>query len=53
MNKTELSTIINQLIVLGEDRDELNYWLETFDYLEPDQQSLLCANLKLELEAIR
>ena len=53
MNKSELTTMINQLIVLGEDPDELNYWLEIFDFLEPDQQSLLCSNLNRELEVLR
>ncbi len=53
MDKLELTTLVHQLIGLGEDPGELNYWLEIFDYLEPTQQILLCANLQRELKSLQ
>jgi len=53
MNKQEITDIINQLIRLGEDQDELNYWLQIYDDLSEEKQALLCLNLKQELEALQ
>ena len=53
MEKTEITNLITELINLGEDRDELNYWLEIFDDLPEDKQALLYVNLKEELEALK
>lgn len=52
MNKTEIVTIIEQLIQLGEDRDELDYWLQIYDYLPEEKQAELYENLSHELEAL-
>ena len=53
MEKTEITNLITELIDLGEDKDELNYWLEIFDNLPEDKQALLYVNLKEELEALK
>lgn len=52
MNKTEIVTIIEHLIQLGEDRDELDYWLQIYDYLPEEKQAELYENLSRELEAL-
>ncbi|MCX6745240.1 MAG: hypothetical protein NTX82_07000 [Candidatus Parcubacteria bacterium] len=53
MEKTEITNLIIELINLGEDKDELNYWLEIFDDLPEDKQALLYVNLMEELEALK
>jgi len=53
MNKQEITDIIAQLIKLGEDQDELNYWLQIYDDLSEDKQALLYVNLKQELETLQ
>ncbi len=53
MTKEELSKIIDQLVALGEDKDELNYWLSIYDDLEPDAQTELVNNLKTELQDLQ
>jgi hypothetical protein len=52
MNKEEISKLVNELIGLGEDRDELKYWEDIFDYLPPLKQIDLYLNLKKESEAL-
>lgn len=53
MNKQEITQIIGQLEQLGEDQDELNYWLQIYDDLPEDKQALLYVNLKQELENLQ
>ena len=52
MNKDNLTKLVNELISLGEDHDELTYWLEIFDYLSADKQLQLFVNFKQELELL-
>lgn len=52
MNKEEISKLVDELIGLGEDRDELMYWVDIFDYLSPQKQLDLFINLKKESEAL-
>ncbi|HEX3082565.1 MAG TPA: hypothetical protein VHQ86_04900 [Candidatus Saccharimonadia bacterium] len=49
MDKSELTQIIDQLIKLGEDADELHYWVDIYDDLEPEAKAALADNLKGEL----
>ena len=53
MNKDELKSVIEKLCTLGEDRDELNYWLDIYDDLEPADQETVANNLKKELEDLQ
>ncbi len=53
MNRQEITEIINQLIQLGEDQDELNYWLQIYDDLPEEKQAMLYVNLKQELETLK
>ena len=52
MNKQELKTIIDGLIKFGEDKDELIFWYDSFDDLEPDKQKQIFENFKKELEKL-
>ena len=49
MNKEELKQIIMKLIDFGEDKDELNYWLDIFDDLPEEKQKEVFSNLQEEL----
>lgn len=49
----ELNEIIEQLVSLGEDRDELEFWRTVAPSLPIEQQQELVNNLKGELEALR
>jgi hypothetical protein len=53
MTKHELTQIITQLVTFGEDQAELNFWIDIYDYLEPEQQSELANNLIKELETLK
>jgi hypothetical protein len=53
MDKQTLAGIIAELIQLGEDADELNYWLEIYEDLPAEQQVLLSENLQQELAALK
>lgn len=53
MNKQEITQIVGQLVQLGEDRDELDYWLQIYDDLAEEKQALLYVNLKQELENLQ
>ena len=53
MNRQEITEIINQLIQLGEDQDELNYWLQIYDDLPEEKQAMFYVNLKQELESLK
>lgn len=48
-----LQAIIDELITLGEDRDELEFWRTIAPSLPVEQQQELVDNLKSELEALR
>lgn len=51
--KEELKNIIEELLKLGEDRDELQYWSEIFEDLTPEEQEGILNNLKTELEELK
>ncbi len=53
MTKDERENVVNQLVALGEDSDELQYWLDIYEYLSPELQKELADNLNEELEAIK
>ena len=52
MEQSNLKEIVEKLIALGEDKDELMYWVEIFDDLPAEKQSELLENLKKELETL-
>jgi len=49
MTNLELATLINKLVALGEDADELHFWLSIYDDMAADEQAELTANLQQEL----
>jgi hypothetical protein len=53
MTKEEREDVVNKLVTLGEDSDELQYWLDVFEYLPPDAQAELAQNWKEELEELK
>jgi len=53
MNRQEITKITSQLVQLGEDQDELNYWLQIYDDLPEEKQAMLYINLKQELETLQ
>ena len=48
-----IDELIDQLIALGEDRDELEFWRSLYPNVSPDEQQALLSNLEKELEEIR
>jgi len=48
----ELNDILNKLIVLGEDKDELDYWRDIFADLSEEKQKEVFNLFKLELEKL-
>jgi hypothetical protein len=52
MTKPELESILDQLITLGEDADELNYWRDVFEDLPADKQEEVCLLFKAELQEL-
>jgi hypothetical protein len=53
MNKAALTKLIDQLVDLGEDRDELEYWNQIYDYLSTESQDALVLNLEQELQVLQ
>lgn len=53
MEPLDIRQTAEQLIALGEDRDELNYWLQIYPDLSEEKQALLYVNLQQELEALQ
>ncbi len=49
----ELNEIIEQLISLGEDRDELEFWRTVAPSLPPDKREELLNNLTEELQTLQ
>lgn len=49
----DIQSIIEELVALGEDRDEMNFWGSMFPNLSPNDQKLLVDNLTLELSELR
>jgi hypothetical protein len=47
--KNELCEMVDKLISLGEDKDELSFWIEIFDTLDSDARNKLLDNLKKEV----
>jgi hypothetical protein len=52
MNKENLSEIIQALILNGEDREELSYWLEIYPFLAKEKQDWLRKHLFDELSKL-
>ena len=50
--KEELSTILDKLIQLGEDKDELEYWRDIFNDLPAEKQAEVFLLFKKELDAL-
>lgn len=48
----QLTQTIKKLVELGEDRDEMRYWLDIFPDLSKDTQKELLASFKEELEKL-
>ncbi len=52
MNKEELKQIMIKLVGLGEDKDELAYWLYVFDDLPEEKQKEITSNFQGELKKL-
>jgi hypothetical protein len=52
MNKQELSAIAEKLIRAGEDKEEMEYWLDIYDDLPEEEKKNLADNLQNELQAL-
>ena len=52
MGKEDLKQIITKLIGLGEDKDELTYWLDIFDDLPGEKQKEIFSNFQEELSKL-
>ncbi len=52
MEKFDLQNLIAKLLKLGEDKDELDFWLSLYDDLDPAEQRELTANLEGELQKL-
>ena len=53
MNHHKLKELIDQLIILGEERDELDFWHKLYPTLEIQEQEALVKNLQKELEQLQ
>jgi hypothetical protein len=53
MDKAQIANLVTELIALGEDAGELNYWLDVYDDLEAKHQAALAANLTKELQMLK
>ncbi len=53
MTKTDLEALLQQLVALGEDAEELEYWRTIFDALTPEHQAELEQNLQNEIQALK
>ncbi len=51
--KAELAALIESLVPLGEDADELRFWGNIFDDLEPGEQDKILTELRDELEKLK
>lgn len=49
----DIQTVIDELVSLGEDRDEMEFWGSMYPNLSPNDQKLLLDNLTRELEELR
>lgn len=50
--KQNLNSLIDELVVLGEDRESLSLWNDIFDILEESEQIELITNLEKEREQL-
>lgn len=53
MTKQELQKTIDELVQLGEDREEFDFWLEAYDELAPDKQIEFNKIVLEELEQLK
>ncbi len=53
MTKQELEPLLDQLIALGEEADELNYWRDIFDDLPAEKQDEVGMLFKAELDELQ
>jgi hypothetical protein len=52
MSPTELEAIVDRLAALGEDREELDYWLLIYDTISEEARASLDTNLRKELATL-
>lgn len=48
-----INELIDQLMALGEDRDELEFWRSLYPNVSSDEQKALLTNLEKELEELK
>ncbi|KKU45956.1 MAG: hypothetical protein UX62_C0007G0013 [Microgenomates group bacterium GW2011_GWA2_46_7] len=49
----DITTMIDQLVNLGEDRDELQFWADMYPHLSDDERAKLLNDLEEELEELK
>lgn len=52
ISKQHLEGLIKQLLALGEDKFELDFWLRIYDSMTTEEKSELLANLEQELKSL-
>ncbi len=52
MTHDELKSIVEKLVVLGDDREELEYWMSIYDDLDDARRGELDVILKEELDKL-
>ncbi len=50
---TRLHNLIDELIHLGDDRDELEFWKSIYPSMSEEEQGTLISNLEKELEELK
>ncbi len=53
MDQKYITELINELIKLGENKAEMEFWLESFPNLSDDEQHILKTNLERQLEFMK
>jgi len=53
LSKEYIHKIIEELVSLGEDKEELSLWLTMYEAMIPEEQKKLVKNLEDELEELQ
>ena len=48
-----ITNLIAELVALGEDKDELEYWASIFPVLKPEEQAEIMTALETELAELK
>lgn len=51
--KEEINKLVEELVSLGEDKDELNVWIELYELMPEENRVELANNLQSEIDHIK